>query len=91
MHDRETRSRAIRSYIVKQFPVARKESLRDDTQLLTSGIIDSLGMLDLVGFLEESFMIQISDEELTPENFASIACLANFVGQKTSEFEVAAR
>lgn len=91
MHDTERRSQAIRSYIVKQFPVARKESLRDDTQLLTSGIVDSLGMLDLVRFLEESFMIQIFDEELTPENFASIACLATFVGQKKSEFEVAAR
>jgi acyl carrier protein len=82
MHDRDRRSVAIRSYIVKQFPVARKESLKDDTQLLTSGIVDSLGMLDLVRFLEESYMIQISDEELTPENFASIACLASFVESK---------
>ena len=87
----ERRSAEIRSYIVKQFPVARKEALRDDSQLLTSGIVDSLGMLDLVRFLEESFMIQIFDEELIPENFASVACLANFVGQKKSQFEAAAQ
>jgi len=88
MHDRERPSRAIRSYIVKQFPVARKDSLRDDSQLLTSGIVDSLGMLDLVRFLEDSFMIQISDEELTPENFASVASLSSFVESK--EFQVGA-
>ena len=85
MHDRERLAAAIRSYIVKQFPVARKESLKDDTQLLTSGIVDSLGMLDLVRFLEESFMIQVSDEELTPENFASVASLSLFVDGKEEQ------
>jgi len=91
MHDRARLSAAIRSYIAKQFPVARKESLKDDTQLLRSGIVDSLGMLDLVRFLQESFMMQISDEELTPENFATVASLVDFVEQKKGQCEVVAR
>ena len=51
----------------------------------------NVGMLDLVGFLERSFAIQLSDDELTPENFATIASLAAFVEQKRSEIGVGGR
>jgi acyl carrier protein len=91
MQGTEKRSAEIRSYIVKQFPVARKESLKDETQLLTSGIVDSLGMLDLVRFLEDTYSIQISDEELTPENFASIRSLSSFVESKDRQVGAFAR
>jgi len=74
----------IRSFIVKKFPAARKKELRDDQPLLESGIIDSLGMLDVVAFLEQTFSIRIEDDDLTPENFASIERLTNFTEEKRS-------
>jgi acyl carrier protein len=37
-----------------------------------------------VTFLEREFGVAISDEELLPENFGSVACLTNFVQQKTN-------
>ena len=80
----------IQSFIVRTFPAARKRAINDTAQLLESGIVDSLGVLDVVAFLEKSFMIKISDDELTPENFASIKCLAEFVKKKTGQIEVAA-
>lgn len=79
--DASTREQ-IRSFILQKFPAARKRAFDDDVALLTSGIVDSLGMLDLVAFLEESFSISLSDDELSPENFASVRHLASFVQRK---------
>ena len=45
-------------------------------------LIDSLGILDLVAFLEETFGVQASDEDLNPENFDGIATLVRFVESK---------
>ena len=50
--------------------------------LIDSGIIDSTGVLELVGFLEEKYSIQINDDELVPENLDSIENLVAFVGRK---------
>ena len=80
----------IRSFILEKFPTSRKRVLNDADPLLESGIIDSLGVLDVVGFLEKDFAIKIEDEELTPDNFGSIERLASFVGQKRSRIEVPA-
>jgi len=80
----------IQSFILRQFPVARKRKLDSSTPLLNSGVIDSQGVLEVVAFLEQTFGIQISDEELLPENFASIRSLASFVTRKFAPREVAA-
>jgi acyl carrier protein len=81
----------IRSFVVQKFPAAKKQALDENVPLLASGIVDSLGMLDLVTFLETTFAIQLSDEELTPENFATIRALATFVEQKKTQVGVEAR
>lgn len=80
----------IRSFVIQKFPVARKRSIDDNTPLLEYGIIDSLGVLDLVTFLEQSFGIAIADEELTPDHFASITSISVFVDKKRSRSEIAA-
>jgi acyl carrier protein len=79
---------SIRSFILKKFPAARKRVLKDDVPLLESGIIDSLGVLDVVGFLEQTFNMKIDDDELTPDNFANINCLVSFVQKKGSRSKV---
>ena len=47
-----------------------------------SRIIDSLGLLKLVTFLEKSHGIQVNDEDIVPENFQSLNSMAKFVEQK---------
>jgi len=81
----------VRSFVVKKVPPAKKRVFSDDLPLLSSGIIDSLGVLDLVTFLERSFNIRIADEELTPENFASINTISSFIKTKKNEVEVSTR
>jgi acyl carrier protein len=79
----------IRAFVLKKFPAARKRTLSDDLPLLESGIVDSLGVLDIVGFLEQTFNIKIDDEELTPDNFANIKCMASFVQEKRGRGKLA--
>ena len=72
----------LRSFILEKFPLARKRGIEDDQPLLESGILDSLGVLDLVGFLEEEFCISVTDEELLPENFQTVESITVFVEKK---------
>jgi acyl carrier protein len=90
MSPSNTVTASIRSFVVQKFPAARKRSIGDDTPLLESGVIDSLGILDVVAFFEQSFSISISDDELVPENFADINRMATFVEKKRSQNHVSA-
>lgn len=76
----------IRQFILKKFPLARKQQIEDSTVLLESGVLDSMGVLDVVAFLEKEYSISVSDDDLVPEYFQTIECLATFV-----ELKIAAR
>lgn len=76
--DHEARQ-MLQRFIEQRFPLAGTRELTDDTPLLDSGIVDSLGVLDLVVFIEENFGIVAEDHELVPENFGTIATLTRFV------------
>jgi acyl carrier protein len=82
-------SELIRTFIIKKFPASRKKVLTDDLPLIESGIVDSLGVLEVVSFLEQNFGIKVHDEDLTPENFGSIGLLTQFVTTKQATDEVA--
>jgi len=73
---------ALRRFLLEHFPAARRASLPDDAPLLESGIVDSLGILELVNFVTETFGVTVNDEDLQPENFSSIQQLATFVERR---------
>jgi acyl carrier protein len=75
-------SEAIRKFIVSKFPLARKRHVADSDLLLETGILDSLGILDVVQFIETEFGLHVDDDELLPENFQSIQALTEFVQKK---------
>ena len=58
--------------------------LDKDDSLIEVGVIDSTGVLELIGFIEERYDVQIADEEVLPENLDSIANITRFVGEKTA-------
>ena len=72
----------IKEFILKHFPRVRKQDFSYDAPLLESRIIDSLGVLELVPFLEEEFKIGITDEELNRDNFFSIRHIGTFIEKK---------
>lgn len=60
-------------------------ALDPKASLMESGILDSTGVLELVGFLEERFGIAVEDGDLTPENLDGIDRIVAFVGRKKDE------
>ena len=76
---------------VEQFILSELTQGRGITQidpnenLLSKGIIDSHGVMELVGFLEERFGITVADEDLSPENFESVANIDAFVARKNGQ------
>jgi acyl carrier protein len=77
----------IHQHILEKFPLAKKRNLRSGDPLLETGVLDSLGILDLVHYLEAEFGFQVTDEDLLPENFASTDVIARFVVSKASDGE----
>jgi len=76
----------IRRYILENFLFTDDESqLRDDASFLEEGIVDSTGVLELVMFVEETFGIEVADEEILPENFDSVERLTRYVEAKLRE------
>lgn len=72
----------IKAYLIEHFPSARDHALGDDDHLLANGILDSLGVLDLVGYLEQEFGIAVADDDLLPEHFETLRRLTAFVEDK---------
>ena len=74
----------VRDYIIENFLFGDTTPLTSDTlSLLDEGIIDSVGVMEMVAFLEQDFGIGVEDDELVPANLDSIANLVAFVGRKT--------
>ena len=74
----------IRKFILEKFSLARKQQIKDSDPLLESGVLDSLGVLDLVSFVEQEFSVHVADDELVPENFQTIDRIAAFIETKSS-------
>ncbi len=75
----------IRSFIQTNFLFGNENIVLTDQQsFLETGIIDSTGVLELVTYLEDTYGIQIEDEELIPENLDSIDNIVRFLEMKQS-------
>ncbi len=53
--------------------------LAADEDILTTGLIDSLGIMKLIAFLEEKFEVSIPSEDMTIENFLTIETIENYI------------
>ena len=73
---------SVREFILKQFPLARKHRIKNSDPLLESGMLDSMGVLEVVTFIEKEYSIDVSDEDLVPENFQNIDRIAAFIQSK---------
>ena len=73
----------VEQFIVSELSQGRGISSVDaNDNLLAKGIIDSHGVMELVGFLEQRYGISVGDEDLTPENFESVTRIQDFVTRK---------
>jgi acyl carrier protein len=72
----------VKSFIIDNFLFGEGERLKDDTDFFRAGIIDSTGIVELVGFIESSLPVKVNDEELIVHNFSSLNNVATFLKQK---------
>jgi acyl carrier protein len=73
----------LRSFLAENFLLGEEfRGLPGSASLIEAGIIDSTGVLELVGFLEETYGIEIADTELVPENLDSIDNILRFMAAK---------
>jgi acyl carrier protein len=72
----------ILTFIQNQFAMAQHSNLSSHDLLLETGLIDSMGFIELIQFTESEFNITIEGEELLPENFQTIRALAKLVESK---------
>lgn len=76
----------IRKYIAETFLFSENGfNMSDDVSFLDEGVIDSMGVLELIMFTEETFNISVGDDEIKPENFDSVNKLYDYIQRKTSE------
>lgn len=77
--------------IVREFVLSElhwdetRGQLTPDYPLIENHVVDSMGLLMLVSFVEERFGVQLADEELVPEHFGTITAIARLVEKKVSE------
>ena len=74
----------VRQFVVDNFLFGEDGTLKEDTSFLESGIIDSTGILELIAFLEETYGLEIEDEDVIPENFDSLRNVVQFLKMKMS-------
>ena len=79
----------IREHIVTNILLGDDTTLDENVSLHESGILDSTGFLDVVTFVEETFGIDISDDELDPDNLGTLNRIAAFVERKMGQMESA--
>ncbi len=72
--------RRIRAYIVENFLYMRPDVVfADDDLLLRKGVFDSLGVMEVIGFVEETWGLEVSREDVTEANFGTVAAMARYV------------
>jgi acyl carrier protein len=71
----------IRNFLTEQFLFGRSETFGDDVPLL-GNVIDSQGVIELVAFMQQRFNIEVDDDEVTSDNFASVKSVVAFIEKK---------
>ena len=75
----------IRRYIIDNILLGDVDNLDENIPFHESGILDSMGFLELITFVETKFAINIPDSELSPENFATLRKMSSFFEKKLDE------
>ncbi len=78
----ESVEQVITEFIVREFLAGDSAKLTRETPLMAAGIIDSLGAILLVEFIESRFGVKILAHEADGEHMGTIALLASLVSQK---------
>ncbi|MFE6839578.1 phosphopantetheine-binding protein [Streptomyces sp. NPDC057705] len=72
----------IKNFVITEFlPGTAAAELAVDHDLLNDGVIDSLGVLKLIAWVEDRFELAVGDADLDPNNFRSVEAIDTFIDQ----------
>ena len=82
----EPSRKIVREFVVSSL-VKKREHLEisDQENIIISGLLDSLGIIKTITFLEEKYHFVIKDEDVLPENFESIEAISSFVDRISNQ------
>ena len=81
-----------RAFVVENFLYARSDiPMNPDDGFLERGIVDSLGVVEFVAFIEDEFDIEVGDDEVTEQNFGTLTNVATYVLGKRAAIADATR
>ncbi|MFF4173872.1 acyl carrier protein [Streptomyces sp. NPDC001744] len=81
-----THAQAVRTFIVEEFlPDVPAGELTDDHDLLENGVVDSLGLLKVIAWLEDRYGIDADTVDLDPESFTTVASITAFIERSASK------
>jgi acyl carrier protein len=84
-HQADSIKSVLRAFLTGPvMPLAKAEGFGDDDSFMDKGILDSTGVLELVGFLEKQFSIRVESDELVPDNLDSMSKLVSFIQRKNN-------
>jgi acyl carrier protein len=70
----------VKDYITKQFMTSKPDTvLTNDMHLIEEGIVDSLGILLLVTFIQKEFAIKVQPEDIVFDHFKTIDAIKHFI------------
>ena len=81
----QSTEKRLRDFINETFPVALDSELAAEESLFDAGVLDSIGVLGLMNWLEREFDIYVDDDDVIPENIDGIGPLVRFVERKRAE------
>lgn len=88
VNDMQTIEQDLRQFLAENFILDDGGAGLDANISLTeTGVLDSMGVLELITFIEERFGFAVPDEDTLPENLDSVARLVNYVERRLSEVE----
>ena len=81
-------SEQVRQFMYQNFLLGEEFALGDSDSFLQNGVIDSMGVLELIAFLQETYGITVENEELVPENLDTLEDLTAYVSRKLDSAEM---
>lgn len=73
---------AVRQFLSENFILEDAQSLDADESLTQAGVLDSMGVLELIMFIEERFGLTVPDEDTLPENLDSVARIVGYITRR---------
>ena len=74
---------SIRGFLQENFLYMRPDFvLGDDDKLMEKGVVDSMGVLEMMTFIEDTHGVKVEDDEVSEANLGSLSAIARFVASK---------